>query len=102
MKELFSTIHLMRQQGASRATISKETVKLPSENFKSALDKVTFSSGEKISTSGVKGKKTPEIRCDLVKELQSQLKNGFYKVKADEIAEKIVQKIKDDKDLKII
>ena len=102
MNELYPTIHSTRQRPASRATVTKNATEAVKSDFKETLDKVTLSGGAQISSSNAKSKKSPEIRYDLVKKFQKELKKGFYEIKADEIAEKIVQKIKDDKDLKFV
>ena len=49
-----------------------------------------------------KEKKSSEIRYDLVRKFQNELKKGDYSIKANDIAEKIVQKISDDKDKKFL
>ena len=46
-------------------------------------------SGEKVVSSG--------IRQDLVNKFRDVLQKGSYEVKANEIADKIVQKIREDK-----
>ena len=40
---------------------------------------------------------TGEIRHDLVNKFRNVLRDGNYSIKADEIADKIVQKIRDNK-----
>jgi flagellar biosynthesis anti-sigma factor FlgM len=61
-------------------------------------DKVTLS-----TTSKVKGVKkagisvATDVRRDLVAKFKSHLRDGTYVVKAEEIADKIVQKIRENK-----
>ncbi|MFQ5481680.1 MAG: flagellar biosynthesis anti-sigma factor FlgM [Nitrospinaceae bacterium] len=56
-------------------------------------DRVTLSKVSKVPTS-----RSGEIRRDLVTKFKAVLQDGGYRIKADEIAEKMVQKIKDNKD----
>lgn len=68
--------------------------KLSSEH----VDKVTLSEPSKTKTSVSKSKATTsEIRHELVNKYRKILKNGSYEVKANEIAEKIVQNIRENK-----
>lgn len=75
----------------------KSSVKGSSSSGNSA-DRVTLSesSRSKVPAQGSKSK-TGEIRLDLVNKFRDVLQNGSYAVKADEIADKIVQKIRDNK-----
>ncbi len=61
-----------------------------------SIDRVTLSSKAQASASGIKASKS-EIRQELVNKFRNVLENGSYKVKADEIADKIVQKIRENK-----
>ena len=45
---------------------------------------------------------SPNIRQDMVNKYKASLANGTYEVKAQELAEKMIQKIRDDKTRKII
>ncbi len=103
MSEIFPTVNSIRQRQASRASSSKEVKKSPAASFKDTLDRVSISNASRLTASSEpKGKKSPEIRYDLVKKFQKELKKGFYEIKADAIAEKMVQKIRDDKDIKFV
>ncbi|MFQ5672196.1 MAG: flagellar biosynthesis anti-sigma factor FlgM [Nitrospinales bacterium] len=57
-------------------------------------------SGSQSKCSSGKNRNSPptEIRRDLVKKFRRVLKEGAYEVKAEEIADKIVQKIREEKD----
>jgi anti-sigma28 factor (negative regulator of flagellin synthesis) len=62
------------------------------------LDRVTLSEVSKNqNTSKVSNGKKSEIRHDLVNKFRNILQDGTYSIKADEIADKIVQKIRDNK-----
>jgi len=103
MNEIFPTVKSIQQRQANRASVSKETPVSGADSFKDKLDRVTISKASKATVnSEPKRKKPSEIRYDLVKKFQKELKKGFYEIKADAIAEKMVQKIRDDKDLKFV
>jgi flagellar biosynthesis anti-sigma factor FlgM len=103
MSEIFPAINSIRQRQSSSASTAKETAVSGSGSFKDTLDRVTLSNASRSpATPETKGKKPSEIRYDLVKKFQKELEKGFYEIKADAIAEKMVQKIRDDKDLKFI
>jgi anti-sigma28 factor (negative regulator of flagellin synthesis) len=63
-----------------------------------SLDRVTLSEVSKNQVTS-KGSKdiAGEIRHDLVNKFRNVLRDGTYSIKADEIADKIVQKIRDNK-----
>ena len=62
------------------------------------VDKVTLSEPSKAQASVSKNKATTsEIRHELVNKYRNVLQNGSYEVKANEIAEKIVQNIRENK-----
>ena len=68
--------------------------KLSSEH----VDKATLSEPSKAQASASKSKATTsEIRHELVNKYRTVLQNGSYEVKANEIAEKIVQNIQENK-----
>ena len=103
MSEIFPTINSIKQRQANRASVSKESTMSEVGSFKEKLDRVTISKASRATVnSEPKRKKSSEIRYDLVKKFQKELKKGFYEIKADDIAEKMVQKIRDDKDLKFV
>ena len=72
---------------------------VPGKKFSSGnVDKVMLSEPSKAQASVSKSKaNTGEIRHELVNKYRNVLQNGSYKVKANEIAEKIVQNIQDNK-----
>ena len=62
------------------------------------VDKVTLSEPSKAQASTGKSKATAnEIRHELVNKFRKVLQNGSYEVKANEIADKIVQNIRENK-----
>ena len=68
-----------------------------------SLDGVTLSevSKNQVPSKGSKGI-TGEIRHDLVNKFRNILRDGTYSIKSDEIADKIVQKIRDNKNQLIL
>ncbi len=63
------------------------------------VDRVTLSESSKAQASNkVSANKSGDVRRDLVQKFKAVLANGTYEVKADEIADKIVQKIREQKD----
>jgi len=70
---------------------SQESARAPSASFKEVLKNVVQ-----------KSKGTTEIRRDLVEQYKATLANGTYEIKAKELAEKMVQKIQENKTRAII
>ena len=98
MNELEPTLKLVRGNTAkSDAKGAKNSARStgPSGN---SLDRVTLSEVSKNKTPSKTSKSTTsEIRHDLVNKFRNVLRDGTYSIKADEIADKIVQKIRDNK-----
>ena len=67
------------------------------------VDKVTLSEPSKAQSSAGKSKATAnEIRHELVNKFRNILQNNFYEVKSNEIADKIVQKIRENKNYLVL
>jgi anti-sigma28 factor (negative regulator of flagellin synthesis) len=98
MNELKPTLKLVREnivKSDSKGPMSYSTNSRPSGKH---LDRVTLSEDSKNQdTSNVSKGKTNEIRHDLVSKFRKILQDGTYSIKADEIADKIVQNIRDNK-----
>ncbi len=63
-----------------------------------AVDRVTLSETTKAQAPATLPRtRSGEIRRDLVQKFRNILENGTYQIKADEIADKIVQKIRENK-----
>ena len=73
------------------ASKTQESTSAPSESFKEVLKSVAQ-----------KSERASGIRQDLVEQYKATLANGTYEIKARELAEKMVQKIRDDKTRTII
>ena len=98
MNKLDPTIKLVsgnRFKGDSKGLKRSNNISNPSRN---TPDRITLSETSKKQTVSTKSKKiTGEIRHDLVNKFRDVLRDGNYSIKADEIADKIVQKIRDNK-----
>ena len=98
MNKLDPTIKLVsgnRLKGDSKGLKRSNKISNPSRN---TPDRITLSETSKKQTVSTKSKKiTGEIRHDLVNKFRDVLRDGNYSIKADEIADKIVQKIRDNK-----
>jgi flagellar biosynthesis anti-sigma factor FlgM len=98
MNKLEPTLKISRRDTINASTKgSEKSVAGKSTSTKDA-DKVTLSETSKTqaSASGIKTIAS-EIRQDLVNKFRNVLQDGSYQVKADEIADKIVQKIRENK-----
>ena len=98
MNKLDPTIKISRRDpvnGPAKGNNKPVTGKLSSSKDG---DRVTLSETSKTQASAG-GIKTiaSEIRQDLVNKFRNVLQDGSYQVKADEIADKIVQKIRENK-----
>lgn len=82
-----------------RTHVNKSGVKVPAETKVKEEnvpeDRVTLSKPSRDESE--KAKNTSEVRYDLINKYRNYLGNGTYQVKADEIADKIVQKIRESK-----
>lgn len=67
------------------------------------VDRVTLSQKPEVKASDSKKTATAtDIRYELVSKFRDYLEKGIYEVKADEIADKMVQKIRENKNRQII
>ena len=60
-------------------------------------DRISLSESYKGNSSINKKGIVSDVRYDLVKKYRENLADGSYQIKSDELAEKIVQKVKDGK-----
>lgn len=98
MNELEITTKIGRRNpvnGSAKGKAKSATGNKPSQGN---VDKVTLSEPSKAQASTSKNKTVAsEIRHELVNKFRDVLQNGSYEVKANEIADKIVQKIRENK-----
>ena len=98
MNELKPTLKLVRGNTVKSDSKGSRRSARSSGPSGKPLDRVTLSEVSKNQdTSKVSKGKSSEIRHDLVNKFRNILKDGTYSIKADEIADKIVQKIRDNK-----
>ena len=98
MNELNPTNRLTRNSHVNRnnPTETKKNSNGKSDQT-SHSDKVTLSSTSKEASKAKGEKFASEIRFDLVQKFKDVLSEGDYEVKSNEIADKIVQKIRENK-----
>ena len=98
MNKLDPTIKLVSGNTVKRGSKGLKSSNSNSNLSESTLDRITLSENSKNQDVSIKSKKvTSEIRHDLVNKFRNVLRDGNYSIKADEIADKIVQKIRDNK-----
>ena len=98
MNKLDPTIKLVNGNKVKRDSNGLKSSNKNSNLSRNKLDRITLSETSKNQDVSIKSKKvTSEIRHDLVNKFRNVLRDGNYSIKADEIADKIVQKIRDNK-----
>jgi flagellar biosynthesis anti-sigma factor FlgM len=98
MNELEITTKIGRRNPVNGSSDGKNKPVTGKKLSSGHVDKVTFSEPSKAQASVSKNKATTsEIRQELVNKYRNVLQNGSYEVKANEIAEKIVQNIRENK-----
>ena len=98
MNKLDPTIKLVNGNSVKRDSKGLKKSKNNSNPLEVNLDRITLSETSKNQETSTNSKKiTGEVRHDLVNKFRNVLRDGTYSIKADEIADKIVQKIRDNK-----
>lgn len=98
MNELEITTKIGRRNPVNGSAKGKNKPVVGSKNSSENVDKVTLSEPSKAQASASTSKTiASEIRHELVNKFRDVLQNGSYEVKANEIADKIVQKIRENK-----
>ena len=91
--------------------INSTSQKLTSKSVKSAdsgsrnetkADRISLSETYKGKSSKNKKGIVSDVRYDLVKKYREVLADGSYQVKSDELADKIVQKVKEGKSMLLL
>ena len=103
MNKLEPTIKIGRQNTLNRSARGKNKPAVGKPSSPKNIDRVTLSDTSKTQASdkGVKSVAS-ETRQDLVDKFRDILEKGSYEVKANEIADKIVQKIRENKNSMIL
>jgi flagellar biosynthesis anti-sigma factor FlgM len=101
MNELHPTTKVARRQALSKVsvTVSKATSSALGDHSE---DRVSLSASSRAQASQKPAATGTEIRRDLVNKFKTVLERGDYEVKSDEIADKMVQKIREQKNMPII
>jgi flagellar biosynthesis anti-sigma factor FlgM len=98
MNELKPTLKLIRGNTVKSDSKGARNSVISSDHSGKPLDRVTLSKvSKKQDTSKASKGTTSEIRHNLVNKFRNILQDGTYLIKADEIADKMVQKIRDNK-----
>jgi flagellar biosynthesis anti-sigma factor FlgM len=98
MNELEITTKIGRRNQITGSTEGKNSPETSKRLSSGHIDKVTLSEPSKAQASvSISKHTTSEIRQELVNKYRDVLQNGSYEVKANEIAEKIVQNIRENK-----
>ena len=98
MNKLDPTIKLVNGNKVKRDSNGLKSSNKISNSSRNKPDRITLSKTSKNQDVSIKSKNmTSEIRHDLVNKFRNVLRDGNYSIKADEIADKIVQKIRDNK-----
>ena len=104
MNKLNPTIKINRRNVVTHKLTNKPGT-LDNKNVSGAPknDQVSLSESSKIKAS-MKGQKkiVSDVRYELVKKYREVLDSGTYVVKAEELADKIVQKIRENKNRMVI
>ena len=67
-------------------------------DIKNNNDKVSISNNSKTDNSAkIKTAIASDVRYELIKKYRTILSDGTYKIKSDELADKMIQKIKENK-----
>jgi flagellar biosynthesis anti-sigma factor FlgM len=94
MSEFNPSLKVERKAGITPSSNpGKKQAKSKSSSIPQENDRVSLSPASRVSGD----KKTSEIRRDMVEKFKTVLGNGAYTIKADEIADKMVQKIRENK-----
>jgi flagellar biosynthesis anti-sigma factor FlgM len=98
MNKLKITTKIGRQNSINGSAEGKNKPVTGNKLSSGQVDKVTLSEPSKAQASAGKSKATAdEIRHELVNKFRNVLQNGSYEVKSNEIADKIVQNIRENK-----
>ena len=98
MNELKPTLKLViRNTTKSNSKGVKTSTKSSGQSEETLYSAILSEGSKNQDTSKASKGNTSEIRHDLVNKFRNVLRDGNYSIKADEIADKIVQKIRDNK-----
>lgn len=94
MSELNPSFKVERKAGITPSSKpEKKQVQEKSSSIPQDNDRVSLSPASRVPG----GKRTSEVRREIVEKFKTVLGDGAYTIKADEIADKMVQKIRENK-----
>ena len=100
MDDFITSTNLNKNNQVKTSSSKKKEVSTK-RKFNEPLEKVTLSHFSESQSLNKKSTSTA-IRQDLVKKFRRELDKGIYEVRAEEIADKIIQKVREEKDRIII
>ena len=100
MNKLNMVLKTNEMNSAGQEFISKSAKNANSSSREETKpDQISLSKSYKGKSSINKKAIVSDVRYDLVKKYREHLANGSYQVKSDELADKIVQKVKENKSI---
>ena len=89
------------QRSSTEHEITLKSAKKTSNNTikETNTDRISLSESYKGKSTTNKKDIVSDVRYDLVKKYREILANGSYQIKSDELADKIVQKVKENKSM---
>ena len=102
MNKLNPTTKINRRNAVAQEHTQKPKHKDNKVNAQVKNDQVSLSQTSKIKASANNSTIASDVRYDLINKYRDILSNGSYVVKAEELADKIVQKIREDKNRLVI
>ena len=98
MDKLDIVLKTNERNSATQENTLKSAKKASSNTTKETKpDRISMSESYKGNSSINKKGIVSDVRYDLVKKYRKNLADGSYRIKSDELAEKIVQKVKENK-----
>ena len=91
-----------RDAVVQKITNNSEKLETKIVSKKTKNDKVSLSQTSKLKASIARGDIVSDVRYELINKYREVLNNGTYVVKAEELADKIVQKIRENKNRMVI
>ena len=102
MNKLNPTTKINRRNAVAQEHAQKPKHKDNKVNSQVKNDQVSLSQTSKIKASINNSTIASDVRYELINKYRDILSNGSYVVKAEELADKIVQKIREDKNRLVI
>jgi anti-sigma28 factor (negative regulator of flagellin synthesis) len=97
MTKLNSALKINQNSSINKEFTIKQSIKNSTSGKETRTDRVSLSKTYKGNSSNNSKEIASDIRYDLVKKYREVLADGSYKVKSTELADKMVQKVKENK-----